>query len=61
VDIDAVTDFNGDLAEIFMGPVHGISELQGRDFLPAFFFENLSGFFRTMIDAGVLFRVFPFA
>jgi len=44
-----------------MGTVHGVAQLQGGHFAPSAFFENLAGFGRAVINAGVFCRIFTFA
>ena len=56
MNVDTVANFHGDFAKIFMGTVHGVSQLQGRNFAPAAFFKNFAGFFRSHVNTGILGR-----
>jgi hypothetical protein len=44
VDVNTVTHFHGDFAQIFVGAVHGVAQLQSGHFAPAALFEYLAGF-----------------
>ena len=61
VNVDAVANLYGDLAQVFVRAMHGISQLQGSHFAPALFFENLPGLFRAVVNALVTGGVFTFA
>ena len=61
MNVDTVTDFHGDFAQIFMGPMHGVSQLQGGNVTPASFLEHLAGLLGTHVDAFVANGIFGFA
>ena len=61
MDVNTVANFNGDFAKILMAAVHGVSQLQGSNFAPAAFFENLAGFFRSMLHIGIFNGILGFA
>ena len=61
VDVYAVTDFHRDLAKVFMGSVHGVSELKGSHLAPPFFFENLPRLFGSHVSAGIFGGIFRFS
>ncbi len=51
VDQNAVTYVKGDLAQMFVGSVHGVSQLHGSNVCPAFFIHDSAGFCRAQINA----------
>ena len=61
VDVNAVTHVDGDLGQVLVGAVHGVSELQGGDLFPASLIEDLAGFGRALIHFFVFDRIFAFA
>jgi hypothetical protein len=61
VDVNTVTHFHGDFAQVFVGAMHGVAQLQGGDFAPSAIVEQLAGFSRAMVDAGILGGVVAFA
>ena len=61
VDEDSVADFDSNFTQIFMGSVHGITELKGSHIIPASFRKYPSGFCRSHVNSGVLAGVFGFA
>jgi hypothetical protein len=61
VDVNTVAHFHGDFAQIFVGAVHGVAQLQSGHFAPAALFEYLAGFGRTMVNAGILGGIVTFA
>jgi hypothetical protein len=61
VDVNTVAHFHGDFAEVFVGAVHGVAQLQSGHVAPASLFEYLAGFGRTMVNAGVFGGIVTFA
>ena len=57
MDVEPVADFEGDLRQVFMRPVHGVAQLQSGDGFPALFLKEAAAVSGAMVDIAEFMRI----